>query len=144
MGKELAQEKDFSVTPSQADFSGNAKLLHTPPSLWAGRKELLSMDYIKLRQRKLGELRWVAAVSRPDICARLARIASRVSALCGSDMYRINELVRAEKDGQQATAPKYALSSQPSKGLGWGGKVQGALRKGGERVHGGSMTLAGW
>ena len=51
------------------------------------------MDYIKLRQFKSGELHWVAAVSRQDICARLARIASRIIALRESDVYRINELV---------------------------------------------------
>ena len=56
------------------------------------------MEYIKLRQFKLGDLCRVATVSRPDICARLARIASRINALCGSDVYRINELVRAAKD----------------------------------------------
>ena len=90
------------------------------------------MEYIKLRQCKLGELRWVAAVSRPDICARLARIASRITALCGSDVYRINELARVVTDWQQATAP------------GRGGKVPTVLRKRGEKAHGGSTTLAGW
>ena len=102
------------------------------------------MDYVKLRQRKLGELRWVATVSRPDICARPARIAPRINALCRSDMYRINELARAVKGWQQATVLNYASSSHPLKALGWGYKVQGALRKRGDRVHCGSMTLLGW
>ena len=84
MGMELARESDFSVTLTQADFAKNLKLLPTPPELWAGRKETLSMDYIKLRQCKLGELFWVATVSRPDICS--SRIASRINALCGSDV----------------------------------------------------------
>ena len=54
VGMELAQEKDFSLTSTKADFAKNLKLFPTPPSFWAGRKEPLSMDYIKLRQRKLG------------------------------------------------------------------------------------------
>ena len=71
------------------------------------------MDYIKLRQFKSGELHWVAAVSRQDICARLARIASRINALCGSDVHRIFKLVRDVKGWQRATALQYASSSRP-------------------------------
>ena len=59
-------------------------------------------------------------------------------------MYRTNELVRAAKAWQPATVLNYASPSHPWKALGRGGKVKGALRKRGERVRGGSMTLAGW
>ena len=76
------------------------------------------MDNIKLRQSKLGELRWVSAVSLPDSCARSARIASGINALCGSNMYRINELVRVAKEWQQAAAPKYASPYHPGETLG--------------------------
>ena len=51
------------------------------------------MDDVKLRQRKLGELYWVATVSRADICARVARSGSGISAVGGSGVRRINELV---------------------------------------------------
>ena len=81
MGIELPREEDLSATLTQADFTKDVKFLPTPPAFRAGRKEPSSMEYIELRQRKFGELRWVATVSRPDICARLARIASRISAL---------------------------------------------------------------
>ena len=69
VGMKLAQEEDFSVTLTQAAPTEKVKLLPTPPELWEGRKERLSMEYIKLRQCMLGELRWVATVSRPDMCA---------------------------------------------------------------------------
>ena len=102
------------------------------------------MDYIKLRQRMSGELRWVAAVSRQDICARPARIATKINALCGGDAYRINELFRVAKDWQQAAVLNYAASSHPRGALGRGDKVQGVARKRGERVHGGLTALVGW
>ena len=79
------------------------KLLPTSPALWAGRQNPLSMDYTKLRQCRLGESRRVAT----------ARIASRINALCVSDVYQINELVRVAKDWQQAAALKYASPSHP-------------------------------
>ena len=70
MGMELAQETDFSATSTQGDFTKNLKLLPTSPELRAGRKNPLSKDYSKLRQCKLGELRRVAAVSRPEDCVK--------------------------------------------------------------------------
>ena len=144
VGMELAQEKDPSATSTRADFTKHMELLPTPPSLWARGKELLSRDYVKLRQCKLGELRRVATVSRPDICARLARIASKINAPCGSDVYRINGMVRAARDWQQATALKYASPSHPRRALGWGDEGQGAAQNRGGRVRCGSMTLVRW
>ena len=101
------------------------------------------MDCIKLRQSVLGELRWVATVSRPDICARLARIASGINALCWSEVYRFNELVRVAMDWQHVTVLEYASPSHPWRALGRSNRVQRDLRKHGERAHCGSMTLAG-
>ena len=49
-----------------------------------------SMDDALMRQRKLGELCWVAAVSLPGIRARSAREAPRINAPRGSDVYREN------------------------------------------------------
>ena len=80
------------------------------------------MDSAKLRQYKLGELRWVATASRPDISARLARIAQRVNALCRSYVYRIHALVRAADAWRQAIVPKYASPSRPWRALGGSGK----------------------
>ena len=116
MGMELAQGDDFSVTATsmpQGDFTKNLKYPPTSPSLWAVRKESMSMDGAKMRRCKLGVLRWVAAASRPNVCARLARIAPRINSLCGSDAYRINELARAAKDERRATALLYASPSRP-------------------------------
>ena len=79
VGMELAQEKDFSGPSAREDFSENSKPLPTFPELRAGRKNPLAMGGAKLRQCKPGELRWPAATSLPDICARLARIASRIN-----------------------------------------------------------------
>ena len=90
---------------------------------------------------KIGGLRWVATVSLPDICARLARIAPRTNAPCGSVVYHINELVRVVKDWQQETALEYASSSHPWMALDWSGKVQRDLKEKGERVYCGSTTF---
>ena len=132
VGAESAHEKDLPVTLTQEDLAKNLKLLPTSPALWAGRTAPFSMDYIELRQCKLGEVCWVTAVSRPDICARLARIASRIDALCGSDVFRIDELVRVTRDWQQATALECASPSHPWRAPGLSDKVDKDLWKRGD------------
>ena len=102
---EMAQEKDSSATLIQEDFAKNAKPLPASPELWASQEIP--------RRCKLGESRGVAAAPQPDICAHLARITSMINAICGSDLYRMNELVRVAKAWQHATALKYASASRP-------------------------------
>ena len=118
VGAELAQEKDFSATSTRAGFAENLELLPTFPPSWAGRQGPWSTDYVKLRQCKLGEMRWTATVVRPDICACLARIASRINALCRRDVYRINGLGCVEKHWRQATALAYASPAHSWKAVG--------------------------
>ena len=90
------------------------------------------MDYVKLFQCKLGELRRVATVPPPDIFARLARIASRIDALCWNDVFRIDELVRVSRDWQQATALECASPSHPWRAPGLSDKVDKDLWKRGD------------
>ena len=140
----VAQGKDVSATLTQEDFSENLQRLPTSPERWAGRKNPLSTDGVKFRQCKLGELCWVAAASRPDICVRVARIALRINALCGSGVIRINEIVRAAKEWQQATVLKSASPSRPSKTLGSGGQIDAELRNRRREVHCSLTSSVGW
>ena len=77
VGMDPAQGKDYFATFTKEDL----KTLPTSPEMRAGRKNPLSMDDVKLRQRKSGEFRLFATAFRQDICAHLARIASRIDAL---------------------------------------------------------------
>ena len=102
------------------------------------------MDETKMRQCKLGELCWVTTVSRPDMCAQLARVASRIKSLCGGDVYRINVLARAVREGEEVMMLKYASPSHPWKGLRLEGKAQGDLRNRGETLRCGTLSFFGW
>ena len=105
-------------------------------------QQLLSLEDAKLRQCRIGELCWLETVSRPGICARLARIASRIDALQGSDVCRIKDLVKAAKEWQQAAALKYASSSH----LGQENLARrdANMRRRQGKIHGDTMTLVGW
>ena len=142
VGMELVWDSTFSAALTQGDSTKNLQPLGTSPQLWAARQKLLSPDDVKLRQCKLGELCWLATVSRPDICARLARITSRIDALQGRDVYRINELMKTAKGCQQATVLKYVSSSQ----LGQGNLAQRdvEMRRRGGIIRGNTLALVGW
>ena len=129
MGMDLAQGKDFAATATQADFAKSMKISPTSPELWAGRKETLPMKYVKLRECELGELCRVAAAPRPDICARLARIAPRINARSGSDVYRIKELVRAAKKLATCDSIEICVVLPFVEDAGLGRQVQGRAAK---------------
>ena len=116
--------------------------MDTSPSLWASRQKPLGNEDKLPRQCKLGELCCLAAVSRPDICARLAHIASRVNMLRRSDIFRIYDLIKTVKSWQPRTVLKYASSSKPL--FPPEGDVLGRFRARGEKMHKGATTLVGW
>ena len=93
------------------------------------------MDETKARQCKLGELFWVATVSCPGICERLAKFASRITSLQQSDEYRVNELVRPAEKWKEPTVLKYASSSHSWESFGFDGKAKGDLCKSDGQLH---------
>ena len=113
-GAGLSEENDFSKKLNQEAFAKNLKPLHASPELWASRQRPLPPYGIKLRQRELGKLRRLAPLSRPDICAKLARIVSRVNSLRDSEIYRIR-----------------------------GEKIHCGTRAGREQIHRGATSLIG-
>ena len=94
---------DTSAQYPQGDFTEALRPIPTSPELWAARQCPLSFEEILVCQCELGEFRLLAIVSRPDICARLARLDAHVSSLKGSDIFRICVRVRTAKEWQQAT-----------------------------------------
>ena len=139
---ELVQESDFSATLAQDGSATNLQPLPPSPQLWAARQKMLPSEDIKLCRCKRAQLCRLAAVSRPDICARLARIASRVNSLLGSDVYRINDLAKTVKAWQPLAILKYLSSSHMSKHA--RGDADREMRRRGGRIHGETATLVGW
>ena len=73
-GMEVSQDSNVSEKLAQEEFTESLTPLLAYPELRAPHRQQLSPEAIKLRQCTSGELCWSAAVSRPDICTRLARI----------------------------------------------------------------------
>ena len=65
-----------------------------PLLLWKDRTRSLNDEELQICQGKLGELSRLAAVSRPNICARLARLSANLNNLHVIDIYRIKDLIK--------------------------------------------------
>ena len=78
MGMASAQEDDIPWTLTDEEFPKNLEFPPTSPKLRTGRRRTSEEEETKMRQRTLGESRRLAIVSRPDICAGSAKIASRI------------------------------------------------------------------
>ena len=94
VGVEVPHESDLSAKQTQEEFPKKLSALPTPPEPWAACQQPSPPGAIKLRQCTLGGLCWLAAVSRPGSCARIARIASRINSLQGDNGRRIDDSVK--------------------------------------------------
>ena len=101
-----AQEMGFSATMAQQKFTQTLKPIPTMSELRASPLRSPKMEDARMRQRKSGGSGWFAAVSRPDIRAWPARLASRVNSSQGSDIYQINDLLETGGRRQPAALLK--------------------------------------
>ena len=115
------QGTGFSVATRQQKLADASQSIPTTRGLRASRQRQLKTEAVRRRRRKFGELRRVAKASRPDICARLAQLGTKINSLKGSDAYKKSDLIRTAKEWRRATV----LKNQP-------------------RPHIGTITLAGW
>ena len=81
VGMEVSKANDFSTPVAREEFTEGLRPVPGSSDLWAARQRPLSFDEIKTRQCELGELFRLETVSRPDFCARLARIAAGANRL---------------------------------------------------------------
>ena len=147
VGAELTQANDVSAQVTQGKFANGLNPAPTTPDLWASRQCLASMDGIRTRPCLLGDLRRMATVSRPGICARLAQVAAKVNTSQGGDIYRINDLLGTVMELRKAAISKYASSSLPRKKVERHGPLGSeglTCRYRRRKVLCGTTTLAGW
>ena len=71
-GKGISQQEKVSVAVSQTAPTDELRLLPTSAELLKQRQRASDPSEIHDCQCKLGDSRWLATVSQPDICARLA------------------------------------------------------------------------
>ena len=107
MGVEVLQKKDGSAEVTQKTFSDLLCPIATSASLWRDRNRPLNDEEPQICRSKLGELFWLATVSRQDICARLARFSANPNGLEVIDIYCINDLTKTVKKWQSGCTLKY-------------------------------------
>ena len=96
-GMQVFQKEDGSAEVTQKTFSDLLCPIATSASLWRDRNRQRKDGELQICQCKLRELCWLATVSRPDICARLARFSANLNRLNVIDIYRIDDLIKTVK-----------------------------------------------
>ena len=142
IGMDVLQKDDGSVEITRKPFTDLLRPVATSPSLWRDGNRALGDEELQICPGKLGELRWPAAVSRPDVCARLARFSANLSGLKIADIYRVNDLIKTVKKWQSECALKYfaALPKPARRSLSCPDAEWGKPRP----IHEDTMLLAGW
>ena len=101
------------------------------------------LDEVRMRQCELEELCWLAAASRPDVCAPLTEFAARPNSSQRHDPYRISDLIKTVQEWQTATVSKYVSRSFSNELAPRSSPADGEARKmraRGEEVHCGNTT----
>ena len=83
VGRGPPEANESSVQLTQEHFTQALKPIPTTPAFWAPLQRPLSLE-IRERQYEFRELRWLAAVLRPGIYARLAWIPRMAATLTAS------------------------------------------------------------
>ena len=107
IGLDVPQKDHGSVGITQKTFADLPCPIDTSPSLWKDRTRPLRDEELQICQSELGELCWLAAASRPDICARSARFSANLDSPKDIDVFRINDLVKTAKKWQGDCTLKY-------------------------------------
>ena len=110
VGMEARQATNCSIQLTPDNIANALKGIPTTPALWAPRRRFRSLEAYRARRSKSGELPWMAAASRPDICALPAQVAARTNFLQDSGIYRTADLVKTALGQQEATLLKFASS----------------------------------
>ena len=142
IGMEALQGKDGSVEITQETSTDLLDPTATSPSLRRDRNRALTDEELQTCRSKLGELCWLATVSRPDICARLARFSANLNSLEVVGIYRINDLIKTVKKRQQECTLKYSagLPTPAPRFLSCPDAGWGQTRP----IHEDTMLLTGW
>ena len=139
---ELRQEKDYSVRWTQVESTSKLAPAETSPGLRAARQRLPPPEDVLRRQCTLGELRWLVTALRPDICARLARLAPEVKPLKGRDTYRDSDSIKTIQVWRPARVLDYTSSRHPNEPA--RGDEDGRMRARGGGTHRWTTSLVGW
>ena len=128
LGAGVSQANDFPVQFTQENFTKSPTPIPTSPALWPSRKCPPSLEAINEHQRKLGNLRWLATVSRQGARARLARVAARVSSVPSR---------KRKRSANMEHSPSHRIKPER-------GDVDGRTGAQGGKEQRGTTLLAGW
>ena len=91
LGIQLHQNKDFSITVNQNNFAQSIKKI--PIADNANRHTLLSSIETEMLRSAVGQLTWLAGISRPDISFNVCIAATRAGTATIGDALDVNKII---------------------------------------------------
>ena len=110
LGLELHQHPDFSITMSQNSFAQSITKIKIPPH--AAKSETLKEDNLQDLRSRVGQLNWLANLSRPEISFEVCYLSGRMKNATIADLIAANKVItKVQNDPSYITFPPLDLDS---------------------------------
>ena len=114
IGIQLEQHSDFSIMLNQNNFAASIKMITLLAT--SDANTLLTDKESTALCSAIGQLNWLAGMSRPEINFEICNVASKVKEATICDAIQINKVItRVQSEETQVTFPPLDLNSVPVK-----------------------------
>ena len=112
IGVNLKQNDDFSITISQAEYTTSVQPISLDKQQLADKQRALTDAEKKQLRGLLGQLNWLAGMSRPEISFTVSELSSRIRSSTIIDIVTANKTVKFVKTTEgYITIPKLDMPS---------------------------------
>ena len=112
VGMQISQDKDFNIHINQTSYVESIRPIALCQERMTSTQSSLSNDETTLLRGALGQLNWLANMTRPDISFMVSKLSSNVTQATIADVKDANKVIKFVKDTpSKLTFPSLASSS---------------------------------
>ena len=112
IGVNLKQNEDFSITISQNEYTNSLQPVLLDKKQSSDKNRMLTDEERTLLRGALGQLNWLAGMSRPEISFSVSDVSSRIRSSVIADIMLINKVIKFVKNTSGfITIPKLDIRS---------------------------------
>ena len=98
IGVHTIQNPDASITVNQSTYTDSISVIPLDPDRLKDPQKRLNDDEVKLLRSALGQLNWIANMTRPDISFTVSKVSAHIKDAAVSHVKEINKLIKHVKD----------------------------------------------
>lgn len=100
LGVNLKQLDDFSIEADQYDFIENISFIPITPEMKANVKQQIDENNRKLLRTALGQLNWIAGMTRPEISFYTCQISTHIKNATIAELLTTNKVIKFVKNSK--------------------------------------------